>query len=165
MNHLESLIVEFLEWQGYLVRKNIKVGRLSHGGWSMEIDVVGYRPASQSKPEDLVHYESSIDAHSWETREKRFEKKFSIALRHIKTDIFPWLGASNCPVRQIAVLISHPKDRDELAGAQIQSIDELIYEIGEEVRKQGPLVRNAIPETYPLLRTVQFVHCGYYKVL
>ncbi len=32
MNHLEALIVEYLEWQGYIVRKNIKIGKLSHGG-------------------------------------------------------------------------------------------------------------------------------------
>jgi hypothetical protein len=131
----------------------------------MEIDVVGYRPATKLAPEDLVHYESSIDAHSWEMRERRFKKKFSIALRHIKNDIFPWLESSTCPVRQIAVLISHPKNRHEIAGARIQSIDELLNEVGQKVRDQGPVARNAIPETYPLLRTIQFIHCGYYKAL
>lgn len=165
MNHLESLIVEYLEWQGYVVRKNIKIGRLSHGGWAMEVDVVGYRPASATETEDLVHYESSIDAHSWEVREKRFTKKFSVAMRHIKSDIFPWLEGADCPVRQIAVLVSHPKDRHELAGAQIQSIDELVREIGQKVREKGPMVRNAIPESYPLLRTLQLAHCGYFKVV
>ncbi|MEQ1724867.1 MAG: hypothetical protein ABL882_02950 [Sphingopyxis sp.] len=165
MNHLEALIVEYLEWQGYIVRKNIKIGKLSHGGWSMEIDVVGYRPANESVPEDLVHYESSIDAHSWDVRERRFKKKFSIALQHIKTDIFPWLGSSICPIRQVAVLISHPKNRHEIAGARIQSIDELLNEVGQKIRIQGPVARNAIPETYPLLRTIQFIHCGYYKAL
>lgn len=118
---------------------------------------------SDDTPEDLVHYESSIDAHSWTKRETRFSKKFSIAQHHIKTDIFPWLAASACPLRQIAVLISHPKDRDEIAGVRIQSIDELVAEIGQRVRAQGPAIRNAIPETYPLLRTIQFVHCGYYR--
>jgi hypothetical protein len=165
VNHLESLIVEYLEWQGYLVRKNMKVGRLAHGGWSMEIDVVGYRPATESALEDLVHYESSIDAHSWEKRQQRFEKKFTIALRHIKTDIFPWLQKSKCPIRQIAVLISHPQNRHELAGAKIQSIDELVFEIGQAIRQQGAAIKNAVPETYPLLRTLQFAHCGYYKAL
>lgn len=165
MNHLEALIVEYLEWRGYLVRKNIKVGRLAHGGWAMEVDVVGYHPATADAPEDLIHYESSIDAHSWETREKRFSKKFSIAGQHIKTAIFPWLANSKCQVRQIAVLVSHPKDRHEIAGARIQSIDELVCEVGDRIRKQGPAVRNAIPETYPLLRTMQFVHCGYFKAL
>lgn len=164
MNHLESLIVEYLEWRGYLVRKNVKVGRLAHGGWAMEIDVVGYRPASENSSEDLVHYESSIDAHSWETRERRFDKKFAFARQHIKSDIFPWLSASQCAIRQIAVLVSHPKNRHQLAGAQIQSIDELVAEVSQAVREKGAVVRNAIPETYPLLRTMQFVHCGYFKV-
>jgi len=44
MSHLESLIVEYLDWQGYLVRRNTKVGRLKHGGWEMELDVIGYNP-------------------------------------------------------------------------------------------------------------------------
>ena len=44
MSHLESLIVEYLDWQGYLVRRNTKVGRLKHGGWEMELDVIGFNP-------------------------------------------------------------------------------------------------------------------------
>lgn len=67
MSHLESLLVEYLDWQGYLVRRNTKVGRLAHGGWEMELDVVGYHPKSR----DLLHYEPSVDAHDWQTREER----------------------------------------------------------------------------------------------
>ena len=32
MSHLESLIAEYLEWQGYLIRRNLKVGRRAKGG-------------------------------------------------------------------------------------------------------------------------------------
>jgi len=61
MSHLESLIAEYLEWQGYLVRRNTKVGRLGHGGGEMELDVVGFHP----KDKHLIHYEPWIDALSW----------------------------------------------------------------------------------------------------
>lgn len=40
--HPESLIGEYLEWQGYLVRRNTKVGKLSPGGWEMELDIVAF---------------------------------------------------------------------------------------------------------------------------
>jgi hypothetical protein len=50
------LIAKYLEWQGYLIRRNTRVGRLGHGGWAMELDVVGFDPHSG----DLVHYELSI---------------------------------------------------------------------------------------------------------
>ncbi len=160
MSHLESLIIEYLDWQGYLVRRNIKVGRLAHGGWKMELDVIGYRPDKN----DLVHYEPSVDAHAWETREARFSKKFEAAREFIFTEVFPWLSPET-PLRQIAVFPSHPKGRDVIAGGQIQSIDELVAEVRSKVVECGIASRRAISENYPLLRTLQLSHCGYNRML
>ena len=70
MSHLEQFVAEYPGWKGYLVRQNIKVGPLGHGGWEMELDVVGFHPSTQ----DLVHYEPSIDALNWAAREKRYKK-------------------------------------------------------------------------------------------
>ena len=160
MSHLESLIVEYLDWQGYLVRRNAKVGRLKHGGWEMELDVIGYHPHGH----DLVHYEPSIDADSWITREARYKKKFDAARRHILTDIFSWLPVETS-LRQIAIFPSHPKGRDRIAGGQIVSIDELLTEIRSKVILKGVACRSAIPENYPLLRVLQLSHCGYNKAI
>jgi len=44
MSRLGNLIAEFYDWRGYLVKRNVKAGRLSHGGWEMELDVVAYHP-------------------------------------------------------------------------------------------------------------------------
>lgn len=85
MRHLESLISEYLEWQGYFIRRNTKVGRLTHGGWEMELDVVALHPQTQ----DLVHYEPSIDALSWSQREARYVKKFEAGKKSIFTELFP----------------------------------------------------------------------------
>ncbi len=68
-------------------------------------------------------------------------------------------------VEQVAVLISHPKGRDVLAGGRIISIDELLAEIREKVIACGIVAKNAIPEQYPLLRTLQLSHNGYFKAL
>src|SRR4051794_26564469 len=98
MSHLESLIAEYLDWQGYIVKRNLKVGRLAHGGWQMELDIVAYHPHTR----DLVHYEPSIDAHSWDIREARYRKKFESGRTFILTEVFSWLPPSSS-IRQIAV--------------------------------------------------------------
>lgn len=160
MSHLEALIAEYLDWQGYLVKKNIKVGRLSHGGWEMEVDIVGYHPKSGR----LVHYEPSIDALSWEKREARYKKKFEAGRKYIFTDIFPWLPSST-PLEQVAVFISHPKGKDTIAGGAIISIDEFMAEVRTRVVACGLMVSNAVPEQYSLLRTLQLSHVGYYRAI
>jgi len=158
MSHLESLIVEYLEWDGFLVKRNIKVGRLSHGGWEMELDAVGFHPQTGA----LVHYEPSIDALSWKKREKRYEKKFRAGRKYILGELFSWLPPGTT-LEQFAVFISHPRGRDTIAGGKIISIDELVAEIRNKVVACGPLRRNAIPEQYPLLRTIQMSHVGYHR--
>lgn len=160
MTHLENLIAEYYDWRGYLVKKNIKVGRLSHGGWEMELDVVALDPHTGC----LVHIEPSIDAHSWERREQRFTKKFQAGRTYILKEIFTWLEP-DANIEQIAVLISHPQNRGTLAGARIMSIDELMLEIKMAIQKRGVVAKNAIPEQYPLLRTLQLSENGYYKAL
>lgn len=160
MSHLEDLIAEYYDWQGYLVKQNTKVGKLSHGGWEMELDVIAYDPHSNH----LIHIEPSIDAHSWEKREQRFQKKFNAARKYIFTEVYTWLDPE-MHIEQVAVLISHPKGRDSLAGGKIISVDELIAEIRQSVVDRGIVAKSAIPEQYPLLRTLQLSHNGYYKAL
>lgn len=157
-SHLEDLIAEYYDWQGYLVKRNVKVGRLGHGGWEMELDVVAYDPHEHH----LVHVEASIDAHAWETRARRFAKKFGSGLKYVFKEVFTWLDEKT-PVEQIALLVSHPKERDWLAGGKIVSIDEFIEMVRTKVKKCGPASRNAIPEQYPLLRMMQLSHNGYFR--
>ena len=126
----------------------------------MELDVIGYNPHSG----DLVHYEPSVDAHTWETREARYKKKFDAARKLIFIEVFSWLPPEK-PLRQIAVFPSHPKDRHVIAGAQIASIDELVAGIRAKVVGRGVARSNAISENYPLLRVLQLSHCGYNKAI
>jgi len=153
------LISEFLDWRGYIVGRNLKVGKRPKGGWEMELDIVAYNHETR----DMVHYEPSTDAQSWEIREARYRKKFEAGKRYIFEAVFPWLP-SNTKLRQIAVFVPHPKNRHEIAGGAVQSIDELMAEIRQTVIAQGILAKNAIPEKYPLLRTVQLTHNGYYGI-
>lgn len=160
MSHLESLIAEYLEWQGFLIKRNMKVGRRQRGGWEMELDVVGLNPKTQT----IVHYEPSIDADTWGVRETRYEKKFQLARKYMFTEIFHWLPRST-HIEQIAVFYNHPRGRDTIAGAKIMSIDELMCEIRAKVAARGPMISNAISEQYPLLRTIQMSHAGYCRAI
>lgn len=109
MSHLENLLAEFYDWSGYLVKRNLKIGRLKHGGWEMELDIIAFHPQTKH----LVHIEPSIDAHSWSTRESRFQKKFKSGGKYMFESVFPRLDPET-PVQRLAVLVSHPAGRDQL---------------------------------------------------
>jgi hypothetical protein len=156
MSHLEDLVGEFLEWQEFQVIRNRKVGRLSHGGWEGELDLVGWHPVHKR----LVHYEPSLDASSWAKREVRYKKKFAVGRKYILKEVFHWLPPET-PIVQYAIFFGHPSGHDQIAGGKIYSVDEYVGMICREVRKRGRLGANAIPEHYPLLRTIQLLVCGY----
>ncbi len=160
MSHLEDLIAEYYDWRGYVVKRNIKVGRLPRGGWEMELDILAYHPHSSH----LLHIEPSIDAHSWKRREDRFAKKFRAGKKYIFENVFTWLP-KNTYIERVAILVSHPKNRDVLAGAHIRSIDEFMSEVRTEIENWGIVAKKAIPEQYRHLRTIQLVHNGYYRVV
>ena len=159
MSHLEDLLFEHLDWRGYLVKRNIKVGKLSHGGWEGELDLVAYHPQTG----DLVHMEPSIDAHKWERRDERFSKKFECGRKYIFPDVFPWLNRDT-PLRQVAVLVSRGT-RECVGGGEIITIDEIAKQIKNDVIGRGKMAKAAIPEQYALLRTAQLFLSGYYKLL
>ncbi len=154
MNHLETLIRQFYEWQGYFVRGNVKVGRLPHGGWEGELDVLAYHPVSKH----LLHIEASIDALSWDEKEKKFKKKFECGQKYIY-EVFPWLDKTSSKFEQVAILVS--SGRDKVGGARVESIDQFMSRVKKEIEGKGVMAQNAIPEQYGLLRTIQMVVNGY----
>ena len=158
MNHLEKLCRQYFEYQGYLVKGNVRVGKLSHGGWEGELDIVAYNPDTAH----LIHIEASIDAHSWERREERFIKKFQSGRKYITSVVFPWLERDH-KLEQLALFPSGA--RKELAGGRVMSIDEFVLEVKEFVRRIGIGAKNAIPEEFDLLRTIQFTENGYSRKL
>ncbi len=93
-----------------------------------------------------------------------YKKKFESGRKYLFTEVFSWLPA-HTPLRQIAVLITHPRGRDGIAGGILISIDELVAEIRSKVVACGIMANGAIPEGYPLLRTLQLSHVGYYRAL
>lgn len=156
-SHLENLLVEYYNWRGFIVRHNQKVGRRTLGGWEMELDIIAYDTSANK----IIHIEPSLDAHTWEKRESRFLKKFEAGRKYIP-DLFPWLPA-HTEIKQIAILVQAGASRRILAGATVITVDEMIADIREAVKKEGAASKAAIPEQYPLLRTIQFIVSGYYR--
>src|SRR5689334_913349 len=99
-NYLEQLVAEWYEYQGYFIRRNVRVGKLKGGGHECELDIVGYHPAKNH----LVQLEPSVDSDPWSTREKRFRKKFEAGRKYIPT-IFEGFTLPE-EIEQIAVLAS-----------------------------------------------------------
>jgi hypothetical protein len=156
MNHLEALAREWLEWTGHVVRANVRVGKRLAGGHDMEVDVVAYSPADGI----IRHYELSLDAHTWEKRGRRFEKKFRLARLYMFSELFPFLPEST-PIEQYAVLPS--RNDTGLAGVRVICVDDFTALIAQDVVREGIAARAAISEQYPLLRHTQFLLCGYKK--
>jgi hypothetical protein len=152
MNHLEQLTAEWYEFRGYFVRRNVQVGRREKGGYECELDVVAFCPQRQH----LVHIEPSMDAHTWAMREARYTKKFEAGRKHI-----PGLfgGIALPPViEQIALLgFGSTTNVKTLAGGRIMTSSDLLAEITAGIGKMR-IASAAVPEQYPLLRTIQFAY-------
>lgn len=163
MNHLEGIISEWLENTGYIVVRNHKVGRRTKGGWSGELDIIAFHPETRH----LVHYEPSVDGNSWAKRKERFRKKFLMGKNHVR-DI-PQLGFLTdeqvAAMEQIAVFPQVSTEYREFIGGKAIGMDELMGTINQFVLDRGPAATNAFPEHYPMLRTLQFALCGYYRVV
>ena len=151
MNYLEQLVAEWYEYDGYFVRRNINVGHRTSGGWECELDVVAFHPGRKH----LVHVEPSMDASSWNVRASRYQKKFEAGRKYIPK-LFAGIDVPT-EIEHIALIgIGSRTNNPTLAGGKVMLISDLLLEI---TRKLRPLrvERAAVPEQFPLLRTIQFM--------
>jgi hypothetical protein len=152
MNHLEQLVSEWYEFRGYFVRRNVQVGKRLKGGYECELDVVAFHPELQR----LVHLEPSMDTHAWAVRESRYVKKFEAGRKYIP-GLFKGIVLPK-DMEQIVVLgYGSNANVKSLAGGKIMTSSELLAEITVEISKLR-IATAAVPEQYPLLRTIQFAY-------
>lgn len=158
MNHLETLTAEWLDYNGYFVRTSVKVGKRAKGGWDGELDVVGFHPARQH----FLHVECSVDANTWEDREKTFERKFAKGRKHAR-ELFSGMALPTA-LDQVVVhgYASAADQHRELGGGRLVTSQELTAEIITGI--PATTWTNAVPEKYPLLRTLQFAKMAGAKV-
>jgi len=149
-NHLEQLVCEWYEFQGYFVRRNVLAGRRSAGGHETELDVVAFHPEKHL----LVHIEPSLDANSWAEREARYAKKFAAGRKFIPS-LFPNLSIPK-EIDQVALFLygsgtTHPT----IGGGRVVLVAKLIRDIMEAMLARN-IKSSMVPEQYPLLRTLMF---------
>ena len=151
INHLEQLVAEWYEYQGYFVRRNVWVGPRPKGGYECELDVVAFHPQSRN----LIHLEPSMDADSWATREKRYRKKFDAGRKYIPS-LFEGFRLPN-EIEQIAILVFASKQNHEtLGGGKLVLASEFLEEIFRDLKSKS-LSSSAISEQLTILRSFQFV--------
>jgi hypothetical protein len=152
-NYLEQLIAEWYEYKGFFVRRNVLVGKRPKGGHDCELDVVAFHPQEKR----LVQIEPSMDASSWEEREKRYKKKFEAGRKYIP-DLFTGLEIpKEKEIEQIAVVVFASKtNHSTLGGGKLMLVDELLFEIFADL-KDRTIASHAVPEHLMVLRSFQFV--------
>jgi hypothetical protein len=149
-NHLEDLVAEWYLYQGYFVRRNLRVGKRRQGGHECELDVVAFHPEKGR----LVHIEPSLDSDSWEQREQRYRRKFEAGRKYIPT-LFPGIPLPTS-LEQIALFVYGGRGiRTALAGGKILFVKEFLAEILEVLRERQ-VAKAAVSEEFPLVRTLQF---------
>lgn len=148
MNHLEQLVSEWLQYNGYFVRTSVPVGPRPNGGYEGELDVVGFCPSKAH----LLHVECSLDSLPWKQREDRFSKKFERGRRYIG-QVFQGIAIPDTP-DQIALLQYASDSPRTLGGARLVNVKQFIAEIFDGLRDTSP-ASGAVPSNLPLLRTLQ----------
>ncbi|MCX6981096.1 MAG: hypothetical protein NTV08_10145 [Verrucomicrobia bacterium] len=143
-NHLEQLVAEWYEFQGYFVRRNVRVGNRHE-----ELDVVAFSPTKKH----LVHVEASCDSNSIEKRILNYTRKFQAGRKYIP-GLFPGLRVPK-KIEQIG-LFRKGANRGRIAGGKMVLVKELIKEILDGLQPDR-INSCRVPESYPLLRTLQLV--------
>jgi hypothetical protein len=154
INHLEQLVSEWYEFNGYFVRRNVLVGKRSKGGFESELDVVAFHPQNRH----LVHIEPSLDADSWKKREERFGKKFKAGRKYIPK-LFSRMEIPN-DIEQIALFVfASNANVTMIGGGRVALASEFYAEIVYALRGKS-VAKEAVSEQFPLIRTIQYC-CEY----
>lgn len=149
MNFLESLVAEWYEYSGYFVRSNPRARKRPKGGWDVELDVLAFLPSDRR----LLHIETSSDANSWRERKDRFlKKKFILSQKEYESLI----GSKIDTIEKIAIVgwSTTKSDLNWADDIKVMVIPQLLEEITTKLKENSPM-KQAVPESFPLLRAMQ----------
>jgi hypothetical protein len=148
VNHLEQIVAEWLEYRGYFVRRNVKVGKRKKGGYECELDIVAFHPGQKR----LVHYEPSTDTNSWAKREIRYRKKFDAGRKYIAT-LFDGVVIPERMEQFAVFLYGSASVHQEVGGGRVVMVDDLIKEMTDYLRMKR-IAKEIVPEQFALLRVL-----------
>ena len=148
MNFLEQLAAEWYEFNGFFVRTNVRLGKREKGGFTGEIDVVAYNP----KDRTMIHVETSTAAGKKSEIATRLLRQFKVASEQYDS-LFDFKPKD---IKKIAIVgTARTITMDIGEDIEVYSIPQFIRMVSESMKKH-PLQGEAIPEGFPLLRSMQF---------
>jgi hypothetical protein len=150
-NYLEQLLAEWYELEGYFLRRNVLVGKRAKGGHECELDIVGFHPITRC----LIHVEPSMDALSWEKRERKYQKKFAAGKKYIH-NLFTGLKLPKEIDHQAVLVFASPTTHKTLGGGRVIHISEILKDIFTKLKTRS-IYKSTIPEHLTILRSFQFV--------
>ena len=147
-NHLEELVKEYYEYQGFFVRANVRFNKLPSGGYQGEADILAY----EANTKKLWHIECSEAAYSDSEISDKAKKKFPPGL-----DYCHLLGVDINDVSKVFIVGQSGVSKGTLMphGIVHKSLKEFMNEIYSQI--PDDFLHEAIPENYPLLRTLQLL--------
>ena len=150
VNFLEQLVAEWYEYQGYFVRRNIRVGKRQKGGHDFELDVVALHAVNRH----LVHIEATMDTRTWDQRRLKMERTFVAARKYIP-DLFE--GFSELPEPEHIALLGFGSNTNvqSMGLGRVQTVNELMADIRKSDVMQS-YGKKAVPEQFVILRAMQF---------
>lgn len=151
MNYLEQLAAEWYEYSGYFVRTNVRARKRKKGGWDKELDVLAFKPDIC----ELVHIETSGSAESVSEHIDSFNKKFDFGLDEYEKII----GTKINHLEQVAVSGWSRTTKLKLTlknEVKVFLIPEFLNMIIVGLHSHD-FISAAIPENFPLLRTIQMM--------
>lgn len=148
MNQLEEMVKEYYEYSGYFVKTNIRFYKLERGGYKGETDVIAYNPQNMN----LIHIECSQEAVSDKDLKAKADKKFPKELDYEKE-----LNLKIKEISKIFIVGQSSASKQDLMpyGVEHKSVKQFMKEVYDFITED--FMHNAVPEVYPLLRTIQLV--------
>jgi hypothetical protein len=147
VEYLEQIATEWYEYQGYFVHRDLWIGLQSDGTYECELDIVAFHPMRHH----LVQIETSLDLLDWTAREEHFRVKFEAARKYLHR-----MFGVQAHLEQIALMVTDDGTHRSIAGGKIVRLSDLLVEVMQRLCSFD-MAESAVPEQWPLLRTLQFV--------
>ena len=103
----------------------------------------------------LVNIETSTDANYWKDRETRFRRKFEPVEKHFHA-LFKCLSLPSHHDKIPMFGLGGRQNHETIGGGMVVLLGDLLVEIVEKL-KDRTWFSNAVPEGFPILRTLQVV--------
>jgi len=158
---LDQLAAEWYSYkEGYFVRMNVPLRKRERGGHEGDADVIGLR--LKDNKIQVIHIENSQAAQSFEEHLQALKKKFEKAANNYENIV----GCKCDKVFKVGICTCSKKkgDVNKKSDIEVYTTSEFLKMITKELNKIHP-GRSGVPETFPMLRAIQFIlHYGIEKI-